>query len=74
MDYNYIIEIIEKFLESYYYFQDSNISLNNFLYFNTEIMSYREIGKRENAIYLEHIKHYHSTGQLSNSSTTNRSH
>lgn len=73
MDYNYIIEIIEKLPESYY-LQDSNISFNNFPYFNIEIMSYREIGKRENAIYLEHIKHYRSTGQLSNSSTTNRSH
>lgn len=72
MDYNYIIEIIEKFLESYY-FQDSNIFFNNFPYSTIEIMSYREIGKRENATYLRHIKHYRSTGQLSNSSTTNRS-
>lgn len=51
MDYNYIIEIIEKFLESYY-FQDSNIFFNTFPYSTIEIMSYREIGKRENAIYL----------------------
>ena len=64
---------MEKFLESYY-FQDSNISFNNFPYSNIEIMSYREVGKRENAIYLEHIKYYRSIGQLSNSSTTNRSH
>lgn len=64
---------MEKFLELYYV-QDSNISFNNFPYSNIEIMSYREIGRRENAIYLEHIKHYRSIGQLSNSSTTNRSH